>query len=108
MEWVTAYDAEPGSDWAPPQPAKKERRPHKELVKWQHCVRDNYCVHRWEKVNARYYPQIVAKDRVLSKRDETHRKRQGTVRTRHKVRGAKKHLLMLSAWRKISWDSRNN
>ena len=32
MEWETAYDAEPGSDWAPPAPAKKERRAHKEQL----------------------------------------------------------------------------
>ena len=83
MEWETAYDAEPGSDWAPPQPAKKERRPHKDLVKWQHCFRDNCSVHRWEKVDAGYYLQIVGKDGVLSKQDETHRKRRRTVRTRH-------------------------
>ena len=75
MEWETAYDAEPGSDWAPSTPAKKERRAHKDLVKWQHCFRDNYSVHRWEKVDTGYYLRIVGKDRVLSKRDETHRKR---------------------------------
>ena len=83
MEWETAYDAEPGSDWAPPPPAKKERRPHKDLVKWQHCFRDNCSVHRWEKVDAGYYPRIVGKDGVLSKRDETHHKRRRTMRTRH-------------------------
>ena len=75
MEWETAYDAEPGSDWAPSTPAKKERRAHKDLVKWQHYFRDNCSVHRWEKVDTGYYPRIVGKDRVLSKRDETHRKR---------------------------------
>ena len=83
MEWETAYDAEPGCDWAPPAPAKEERRAHKDLVKWQHCFRDNCSVHRWEKVDAGYYPRIVGKDGVLSKRDETHRKRRRTVRTRH-------------------------
>ena len=75
MEWETTYDAEPGSEWAPPAPAKKERRAHKDLVKWQHCFRDNCSVHRWEKVDAVYYPRRVGKDGVLSKRDETHRKR---------------------------------
>ena len=90
MEWETAYDAEPGSDWAPPQPAKKERRPHKDLVKWQHCFRDNCSVDRWEKVDAGYYLRIVGKDGVLSKRDETHRKRQRTVRTRHEGEGGEK------------------
>ena len=90
MEWETAYDAEPGSDWAPPPPAKKERRPHKDLVKWQHCFRDNCSVHRWEKVDAGYYPRIVGSDGVLSKRDETHRKRRKTVRTRHVGEGGEK------------------
>ena len=90
MEWETAYDAEPGSDWAPPAPAKKERRAHKDLVKWQHCFRDNCSVHRWEKVDAGYYPRIVGKDGVLSKRDETHRKRRRTVRTGHEGEGGEK------------------
>ena len=90
MECETAYDAEPGSAWTPPQPAKKERRPHKDLVKWQHCFRDNCSVHRWEKVDAGYYPRIVGKDGVLSKRDETQRKRWRTVRTQHDGEGGEK------------------
>ena len=57
MDWETSYDAEPGSDWAPPLPAKKERRLHKNLVKWQHCFRDNCSVHQWEKADAGYYPR---------------------------------------------------
>ena len=52
------------------------------MVKWQHCFRDNCSVHRWEKVDAGYYPRIVGNDGALSKRDETHRKRRMTVRTR--------------------------
>ena len=83
MGWETTYDAEPGNDWAPPAPAKKERRAHKDLVKWQHCFRDNCSVHRWEKVDAGYYPRTVGKDRVLSRWDQTHPKRRRTVRKRH-------------------------
>ena len=90
MEWETADDAEPGSNWAPPQPSKKKRRPHKDLVKWQHCFRDNCSVHRWVKLDAGYYPRIVRKDGVLSKRDETHRKRRRNVRRRHKGEGGEK------------------
>ena len=93
MEWETSYDAEPGSDWATPPPppvARKERRPHKELVKWQHCFRDNCSVHCWEKVDAGYYPRIVGEDGTLSKRDLTHRKRQMTVRTRLERKNNKK------------------
>ena len=82
MEWETSYDAEPASDWAPPAPAKKERRAHKDLVKWQHCFRDNCSVYHWEKVEAGYYPRIVGRDGVLSERDETHRKARRTMRTR--------------------------
>ena len=74
MEWETAYDAKPGTDWAPPTPAKKGREAYKDLVKWQHCFRDNRSVHHWEKVDAGYYPRIVGKAGVLSKRDATHRK----------------------------------
>ena len=85
MEWETSYDEEPGSDWhtpPPPPAARKERRPHKELVKWQHCFRDNCSVHRWEKADAGYYPRIVGDDGALSERDQTNRKRRMTVRTR--------------------------
>ena len=70
MEEQTAYDAEPGSDWAPPAPATKERRAHKDLVKWQYCSGDNCRVRCWEKVEAGYYPRIVGKEGVLSKGDE--------------------------------------
>ena len=52
------------------------------MVKWQHCFRDNCSVHRWEKVDAGYYPRIVGEDGALSARDKTHRKRRATVRTR--------------------------
>ena len=90
MEWETTYDAEPRSDWAPPTPAKKERRDHKDLVKWQHYFRDNCSVHRWEKVDAGYYPRKVGMDRVLSKRDKTHRKCRRTVRTWHEGEGGEK------------------
>ena len=90
MEWETTYDAEPGSDWAPPPPAMKETRPHKDLVKWQPCFRDNCSVHRWEKVDAGYYPRIVGSDGVLSKRDETHCKRRKTVMTQHEGEGGEK------------------
>ena len=84
MEWETSYDTEPGSDWHTPLPqprTRKERRPHKEMVKWQHCFRDNCSVHRWEKVDVGYYPWIVGEDGALSAREQTHRKRRATVRT---------------------------
>ena len=90
MEWETAYDAQPGTDRTPPAPAKKERRGNKDLVKWQHCFRDNCSVHRWEKVDDGYYPGIVGKEGVLSKRDDTHRKDRRTVRTRHQGEGGEK------------------
>ena len=41
-------------------------------------------------MDAGYYPRIVGKDGVLSKRDETHRKRRRTVRTRHEREGGEK------------------
>ena len=43
-------------------------------------------------MDARYYPQIVGKDRVLSKWNETHRKRRRTVRTRHEGEVGEKTL----------------
>ena len=85
MEWEISYDTEPGSDCATPPPppaAWKERRTHKDLIKWQHYFRDNCSVHRWEKVDAGYYPQSVGDDGAQTKWDETPRKRLATVRTR--------------------------
>ena len=41
-------------------------------------------------MDAGYYPRIVGKDGVLSKRDATHRKRRRTVRTRHEGEEGKK------------------
>ena len=41
-------------------------------------------------MDAGYYPLIVGKDGVLSKRDETHRKRRRTVRTQHEGDGGEK------------------
>ena len=93
MEWETSYDAEPGSVWATPPPppaARKEKRPHKDLVKWQHYFRDNCSVHGWEKVDAGYYPRIVGDNGALSKRDQTHRKRRMTVRARLEREGGEK------------------
>ena len=118
MEWETSYDAEPESDWhtpPPPQAARKERRPHKDLVKWQHCFRDNCSVHRWEKVDAGYYPWIVGEDGTLSKREQTHRKRRMTVRTRLErevgektssdVEPLEKEILRLRE--QLSWSAEN-
>ena len=53
-------------------------------------------------------PRIVGKDRVLSKRDETHRMCRRTVRPRDEREGGEKHLLMLTAWRRRLCDSKNN
>ena len=41
-------------------------------------------------MDAGYYPRIVGKDGVLSKRDETYRKHRRTVRTRHEEEGGEK------------------
>ena len=41
-------------------------------------------------VDAGYYPRIVGKDGILSKRDETHRKRRRTGRIRHEGEGGEK------------------
>ena len=44
-------------------------------------------------VDVGYYPRTVGKDGVSSKRDETHRKRRRTVRTRHEGEGGEKTSL---------------
>ena len=97
-----------GKRLGPSPTSKKERRPYKDLVKWQHCFRDNCSVHRWEKVDAGYYHRIVGKDGVLSKRDETYRKHRRTVRTRHEGEGGEKTYSDGERLEKEILDSGNN
>ena len=54
MDWGISYDADPRSEWGSPPPAKQLRHHYKDLVKWQHCARDNCSVHRQEKVDTEY------------------------------------------------------
>jgi len=56
-DWRQEMEANPGEDWAPQQPPRtKAGRAHHEITSWEHCFNDNCSDHRWEKVDARYYP----------------------------------------------------
>jgi len=50
-------------------------------MSWEHCFNDNCNEHRWEKVDARYYPRQVGEKGELSKNDRREHKKRRVVRT---------------------------
>jgi len=81
--WRQEMEANPGEDWAPQQPRRRRaRRAHHEITSWEHCFNDNCNEHRWEKVDAGYYPRQVAEKGTLSKSDRREHKKRRAVRTR--------------------------
>ena len=86
-------EANPGEDWAPQQPRrKKARRAHHEITSWEHCFNDNCNEHRWEKVDAGYYPGQVGEKGELSKNDRREHKKRKAVRTRLGGEGSEKAM----------------
>jgi len=76
-------EANPGEDWAPQQPRQKRaRRAHHEITSWEHCFNDKCHEHRWEKVDAGYYPRQIGEKGELSKNDRREQKKRKAVRTR--------------------------
>jgi len=73
----------PGGDWALQHPrGRRARRAHDEITSWEHCFNDNCNEHRWEKVDAGYYPHQVGEKGELSKNDRREVKKRRAVRTR--------------------------
>jgi len=76
-------EANPGDDWTPQQPRRrKARRAHHEITSWEHCFNDNCHEHRWDKVDASYYPRQVGEKGELSKNDRREHRKGRAVRTR--------------------------
>jgi len=86
-------EANPGEDWAPQQPRRRRARwAHHEITSWEHCFNDNCNEHRWEKVDAGYYPRQVGAKGELSKNDRREHKKRRAVRTRLEGEGSEKTL----------------
>jgi len=94
-DWRQEMEANPGEDWAPEQQPRqrKARRAHGDLTSWEHCLNDNCNEHRWEKVDAGYYPRQVGEKGTLSKNDRRDHKRGRAVRTRLEGEGSEKTVV---------------
>jgi len=57
-------------------------RAHGDLTSWEHCFNDNCKEHRWEKVDAGYYPRQVGEKGTLAKNESRENKKWRVVRTR--------------------------
>jgi len=87
-------EANPGEDWDPRQQPRqpRARRAHGELTSWEHCFNDNCKEHRWEKVDAGYYPRRVGEKGELSKNDRKEQKKRRAVRTGLEGEGSEKTI----------------
>jgi len=64
--WRQEMEVNPGEDWAPQQPRQRRaRRAHGHLTSWEPCFNDRGGEHRWEKVDAGYYPSQVGEKGAL-------------------------------------------
>jgi len=82
-DWRQEMEANPGEDWAPQQPRQRRaRRALHEITSWEHCFNDKCNDHRWEKVDAGYYPRQVGEKGTLSKNDRREHKKRRAMRTR--------------------------
>jgi len=91
-DWRQEMEANPGEEWAPQQlpHQRRARGAHRDLTSWEHCFNDNCKEHRWEKVDAGYYPRQVGEKGTLSKNDRREQKKRKVVRTGLGWEGSKK------------------
>jgi len=93
-DWRQEMEANPGEDWAPQQPRRgRARRAHHEITSCEHCSNDNCNEHRWEMVDAGYYPRQVGEKGTLSKNDRREHKKRRAVRTRLEGEGSEKTIV---------------
>jgi len=91
-DWRQEMEANPGEVWVPQQPRRgRASRAHHEITGWEHCFNDNCNEHRWEKVDAGYYPSQVGERGTLSKNDRREHKKTRAVRTRLEGEGSEKN-----------------
>jgi len=92
--WRQEMEANPGEDWVPQQPRRRRaRRAHHEITSWEYCFNDNCYEHRWEKVDAGYYPRQVGEKGTLSKNDRREHKKRRAVRTRLEGEGSEETVV---------------
>jgi len=92
-DWRQEVEANPGEAWAPEQPRRRRaRRAHNEITSWEHFFNDNCNEHRWEKVDAGYYPRQVGEKGELSKNDRREHKKRRAMRTRLGGEGSEKTI----------------
>jgi len=93
-DWRQEMEANPAEDGAPQQPRRRRaRRAHHQITSWEHCFNDRCNKHRWEKVDAGYYPRQVREKGTLSKNDRREHKRRRAVRTRLEEEGTEKPIV---------------
>jgi len=86
-------EAHPGEDGVPKQPRQRRaRRAHPEITRGEQCFNDKCNDHRWEKVDARYYPRQVGEKGELSKNDGREHRKRTAVRTRLEGEGSEKPI----------------
>jgi len=92
-DWRQEMEANRGEDWAPQQPRRrKARRAHLEITSWEHCFNYNCHEHRWDKVDAGYYPRQVGEKGELFRNDRREHKKRRAVRTRVWGEGSEKTM----------------
>jgi len=98
-DWPQEMEANPGEDWAPQQQTRQRRarRFHGSLTSWEHCFNDNCKEHRWEKVDAGYYPRQVREKGSLSKDNRREHKKRKVIKTRLGGEGSEKPVQDMEA-----------
>jgi len=93
-DWRQEMEANPGEDRVPQQQPRQRmaRRAHADLTSWEHCFNDNCKEHRWEKVDAGFYPRQMGEKGELSKNDRREQRKRKAVRTRLKGEGSEKTM----------------
>jgi len=110
QDWQQEMEANPGEDWAPQQQSRQRRtrRVHGDLTSWEHGFNDNCKEHRWEKMDAGYYPRQVGEKGTLSKNDRREQKKRKVVRTRLGGEGSAKTVRRWKQWKHKSRTSEAN
>jgi len=93
-DWRQEMEANPGEEWAPQQQPRQRRarRAHRDLTSSEHCFNDNCKEHRWEKVDAGFYPRQVGEKGELSKNDRREQRKRKAVRIRLEGEGSEKTM----------------
>jgi len=98
--WRQEMEEHPGEDWVPQQPRRRRaRRAHHDITSWEHCFNDNCNKHRWEKVDAGYYPQQVGAKGELSKNDRREHKKSRAMRKPLEGEGSEKTFRTWKQWK---------